>query len=85
MKYSVNISYESESLEDDLSKVTDIVMGAVDKYYQIVKENKTQSDITDIQRTVHGLDNRIDGLEATIDSFKEVEDDKKTSEVKSKK
>lgn len=79
MKYSINVNYESESLEDDLSKIVEIALGAVDKYFQIKKENETQSEITNLQHTVCGFDNRLDGIEAKLDSFKEVETPKTSS------
>lgn len=84
MKYSINVNYESESLEDDLGKLADMAIQIFGKYEEIVAKNKTQSSITDLREDVHGLDNRLDGLEATLDQFKEVVTDKTSDKKVSK-
>ena len=84
MKYSINVNYESESLEDDLGKLADLAIQIFGKYEEIVAKNKTQSSITDLREDVHGLDNRLDGLEATLDQFKEVVTDKTSDKKVSK-
>jgi len=77
MKFDVQINYSSENVEEDLSKVVDIAMTAIDKYFTIVSKNKTQSEVNDLKKIIVGLDNRLDGVEArtkiTEDNFKEVE------------
>lgn len=84
MKYTINVNYESESLEDDLAKLADIVMGSVERYFKIEKENKVQSEISELDHTVRGLDTRIDGLESKIDDFREVISEKPAKEKKEK-
>ena len=77
MKYNITVNYESESLEDDLGKIADILMSSVDRYFKIKKEYEKQSEVSELNATVHGLDNRIDGIEAKIDDFREVITEKK--------
>ena len=84
MKYSINVNYESESLEDDLGKLADMAIQIFGKYEEIVAKNKTQSSITDLREDVHGLDNRLDGLEASLDQFKEVVTEKASDKKVSK-
>lgn len=71
MKYKFEM--ESENLEQDVVVLIDAVMDAFERYFKIEKK----SEVSDVQKQVHGLDNRIDGLEAMMkQNFKEVEDPK---------
>lgn len=91
MKYTYTLTVESESLEEDLNKVVNTVMGAVERYLRVSKETESDKDtatdeledkVNDLSNTVHGLDNRIDGLEAKIDSFCEVDISKRVKPSK---
>ena len=89
MKFDIQMNYSSEDVESDLGKLTDIIMGAVDRYFTIVAKNKTESEVNELRATLHGLDNRLDGVEARTklneENFKEVETMIASSDKKSSK
>ena len=65
-KYSFNI--ESDSLEEDLSKLVEIFVSAYEKCSKI-----DSNVVCNVRKDVKGLDNRIDGIEALMkQGFKEV-------------
>ena len=71
-KYSFTI--ESDSLEDDLSKLVEIFVSAYEKCSKI-----DSNVVCNVRKDVKGLDNRIDGIEALMKQgfgFKEVEEPK---------
>lgn len=72
-----NFTIESENMEQDLAKLVEVFVDAYEKCSKIDERNTT----SEVQKQVHGLDNRIDGLEAMIKSgnFNEVESSTKKS------
>lgn len=75
-KYSFNI--ESDSLEEDLSKLVEIFVSAYEKCSKI-----DSNVVCNVRKDVKGLDNRIDGIEALMkQGFKEVEEPKVYSSSK---
>ena len=65
-KYSFNI--ESDSLEEDLSKLVEIFVSAYEKCSKI-----DSNVVCNVRKDVKGLDNRMDGIEALMkQGFKEV-------------
>ena len=71
MKYKFEM--ESENFEQDVVVLIDALMDAFERHSKIEKKN----DVSDVQKQVHGLDNRIDGLEALLkQNFKEVQETK---------
>lgn len=71
-----NFTIESDNMEQDLAKLVDVFVNAYEKC------NKIDNDVVaHVHNEVHGLDNRIDGLEAMIKNgnFNEVESSTKKS------
>ena len=63
-----NFTIESDSLEEDLSKLVEIFVSAYEKCSKI-----DSNVVCNVRKDVKGLDNRIDGIEALMkQGFKEV-------------
>ena len=72
-----NFTIESESLEQDISTLVEVVVSAYKECSKIDRDNTT----SDLRKEVHGLDNRIDGLEAMIKQLSKAEEkESRTSE-----
>ena len=64
-----NFTIESDSLEEDLSKLVEIFVSAYEKCSKI-----DSNVVCNVRKDVKGLDNRMDGIEALMkQGFKEVE------------
>ena len=72
-----NFTIESDSLEQDIATLVEVVVGAYKECSKIDRDNTT----SDLCKKVHGLDNRMDGLEAMIKQLSKVEEkESRTSE-----
>ena len=76
MKYSITCNYESESLEEDINKIANTFMAACERYYEITRKVKLESEVSETKDAVKGLDNRVDGIESQVktlsNNFREV-------------
>ena len=76
MKYTITV--ESENFEEDTKKLVDTIMSAFREYSEIERVNwkaREESNVSTAEAKIHGLDNRIDGIEArlkTVEDFREV-------------
>lgn len=76
MKYTITV--ESDNFEEDTKKLVDTFMSAFREYSEIERANtKARAEVTtnSAEAKIHGLDNRIDGIEArlkTVEDFREV-------------
>lgn len=75
-----NFSLESDNLEQDISKIVDVLVNAYEKCSKI-----DESVVTNVRKDLHGLDNRVDGIESRL-NFCEVDltEIKETSKKKEK-
>ena len=73
-----NFSLETDNLEQDITKIVDVLVNAYEKCSKI-----DDSVVTNVRKDVHGLDNRIDGIESRLNfcevDLKEIKDTSKKS------
>lgn len=86
MKYTITV--ESENFEEDTKKLVDTIMSAFREYSEIERVNwktREESNVSTAEAKIHGLDNRIDGIEARlkdVEDFREVSEDKASPKKK---
>lgn len=73
-----NFSLESDNLEQDITKIVDVFVNAYEKCSKIDNDA-----VAHVHNEVHGLDNRIDGIESRLNfcevDLKEIKDTSKKS------
>lgn len=69
----VKVSYNVEFEAEDIAKLVDLGFKTYDKIKKGIEDEMSESDSEEIKDKLGQLDTKLDGLEAQIKDFKEVD------------